>query len=87
MTSTRTTDSQSGGDARSGSNLERVTVNLTPRSVHAMSRIIDLTGGTKTDAINSALQFYAYIKEFINGGGGVYMRDADSNALERIRIF
>lgn len=79
----------SGGskDRGGGSSLERVTVNLTKRSVAAMETITHLTGDTKTEAINKALQFYAHIEEFLASGGALYMRDPGSNEMERIKIF
>lgn len=75
-----------GGDGK-GSSLERVTVNLTPKSVAAMNRITQLTGDTKTEAINKALQFYGHIQEFLDAEGSLYMRDHGSTELERIKIF
>lgn len=73
-------------DGRSSS-LERVTVNLTPKSVAAMTLITQLTGDTKTEAINKALQFYGHIQEFLNASGSLYMRDHGSTELERVKIF
>jgi hypothetical protein len=79
----------SGGDKDrgGGSSLERVTVNLTTRSVVAMDKLTTLTGDNKTEAINKALQFYAHIEEFLASGGALYMRDPGSNEMERIKIF
>jgi hypothetical protein len=80
-------NSDGGNDRGGGSSLERVTVNLTTRSVAAMERISELTGDTKTDAINKALQFYGHIQEFLDSGGALYMRDPGSSELDRIKIF
>ncbi len=81
-------DGSGGGkDRGGGSSLERVTVNLTTRSVAAMDTITNLTGDTKTEAINKALQFYAHIEGFLASGGALYMRDPGSNEMERIKIF
>jgi hypothetical protein len=80
-------NSGGGKDRGSGSSLERVTVNLTIRSVAAMDRITEITGDTKTDVINKALQFYGHIQEFLDSGGALYMRDADSDELDRVKIF
>lgn len=79
-------NSDGNNDRGGGSSLERVTVNLTTRSVAAMERISELTGETKTDAINKALQFYGHIQEFIDSGGALYMRDPGSDELERIKL-
>lgn len=74
-------------DRGGGSPLERVTVNLTARSVSAMDLITDLTGDTKTESINKALQFYGHIQKFLDSGGALYMRDPGSNEMERVKIF
>jgi len=75
-----------GRDRGGGSSLERITVNLTPRSVAAMDQVVDLTGDTKTDTINKALQLYGYIQEFLSSGGTLYMRDPGSSELDRIKL-
>ncbi len=43
--------------------LTRVTVNLIPKADKAMERAAELTGDTKTDTINRALQYYALMCE------------------------
>ena len=79
----KTPRSRDGG----GSSLERVTVNLSPRSVAAMDRVVELTEDSKTDVINKSLQFWAFVQELMKSGGAVYTREADSNELERQRPF
>jgi hypothetical protein len=68
------------------SNLERVTVNLTERSVRAMRLAAELTGDTKTDTINRALQVYAYIEHVISRGGSVFARESPDADLSKIII-
>jgi len=75
------------GGGVGGSGLERVTVNLTPRSVEALDSLVRLTGDTKTDTINKALQVYAYLQNLLNTGGALYVRDADGAEVERLRFF
>jgi hypothetical protein len=88
MATTRTNDSKVDGEAHSnGSSLERITVNLTKKSTSALTQVTNLTGDTKTEVLNKALQFYGQIKEFLDSGGALYMRDTGSNELERIKIF
>lgn len=41
--------------------LTRLTVNLTPRSHAAMYAAAEVTGLSKTDTVNRALQFYAAV--------------------------
>ena len=67
--------------------LERVTVNLTPRSSRALDNAVVISGDTKTDAINRAVQLYELFEEISAAGGSFYVRpDADAE-LERLRIF
>jgi hypothetical protein len=66
--------------------LQRVTVNLTPRSCQALETVIKRTGDSQTDAINRAIQVYSYLADITETGGTLYVRDAGSNELERLRI-
>jgi hypothetical protein len=54
-----------------GGGLERVTVNLIPRASRALEQAGQLTGDSKTDTINRALQVYAYLEEVWSKGGSV----------------
>jgi hypothetical protein len=67
--------------------LERVTVNLTPRSVKALEQVVAITQDTKTDVINRSLQVYAYLEKILQNGGAVYLREAESTDLERLKFF
>ncbi len=66
---------------------ERVTVNLTARASRALEIATDLTGETKTDAINRALQIYAYLEQVNAHGGAIYAREAADAELERLKLF
>lgn len=70
-----------------GGSLERVTVNLTSRSARALDLVISLTGDSKTDTINRALQIYAYLEQVTAEGGSIYVREATGAELERLKIF
>jgi hypothetical protein len=72
-----------------GSNgpLERVTVNLTGRSSRALDAATELTGDSKTDTINRALQIYAFLEQVMAGGGSVYARESPGGELELIKFF
>jgi hypothetical protein len=72
---------------RGHGSLERVTVNLTPRSSRALDDTVALTGDSKTDTINRALQVYAYLEEVTHRGGDILIRTADSAEVERLKIF
>lgn len=70
----------------SGRGLERITVNLTPRSSAALEVVVELTGDTKTDTINRAVQIYAYLEQIIQDGGSVHVREKDGAEMERLKI-
>jgi hypothetical protein len=52
----------------------------------ALDQAIKLTGDSKTDTINRALQVYAYIMNITQNKGDVYVRDAGHNELERLVV-
>jgi hypothetical protein len=81
--SSRTSSSHSPQNAR----LERVTVNLTPRAWQALNQAVKLTGDSKTDTINRALQLYAYLEEITQSGGALYVRSSGQKELEQLRFF
>jgi hypothetical protein len=66
---------------------ERVTVNLTPRASQALSEVLERTQETKTDAINRALQIYAYIEQVLHDGGAVYVRLDSDSPPQLLKIF
>jgi hypothetical protein len=67
--------------------LERVTVNLTPRSSRALDHTVAMTGESKTDTINRAVQVYELVEEIMKAGGALYIRPHAEAELERLRIF
>ncbi|ACU71901.1 hypothetical protein Caci_2992 [Catenulispora acidiphila DSM 44928] len=67
--------------------LERVTVNLAPRAAHALKQVADLTGDSKTDVINRALQLYAYIEQVMRDGGAVLVKTAKDSPAQELKIF
>ncbi|SHG44932.1 hypothetical protein SAMN05444320_10960 [Streptoalloteichus hindustanus] len=72
---------------RGHGSLERVTVNLTPRSSKALEQTVALTGDSKTDTINRALQVYAFLEELMQSGGSVHVRQSPDGELQLLRIF
>lgn len=64
----------------------RTTIVLGPTSEQALTRLIEISGGTQTDAINRAIRVYAYIMEVQAKGGDLIVRDAPEGAPERLRI-
>jgi hypothetical protein len=67
--------------------LERVTMNLTLRSVRALSNLVGWTGYTKTDAINRALQVFEFVRQVAENGGSVHVRQSQYAELERVTFF
>lgn len=79
--------SRGSAGRRTNGPLERITVNLTPRAAQALDRLVELTGDSKTDSINRALQAYALIEEAQQAGGSAYLRETPGSELERLRFF
>jgi hypothetical protein len=67
--------------------LERVTVNLIARAARALQEVAELTGDSKTDNINRAIQVYAYLEAISQRGGAIYVRESADAELERVKIF
>ena len=81
-------DIKSGGRSNGSSRpLERITVNLTGRAARALDLATELTGDTKTDTVNRALQIYAYLEQVTANGGSIYVREAAGAALELLKVF
>jgi hypothetical protein len=82
-------DNSASTPKRSGGNgpLERVTVNLTQRSSRALQQASELTGDSKTDTINRALQIYAFLEAILSTGGAIYIRESPNGELERLKLF
>lgn len=69
-----------------GDGLDRVTVNLVPRSSQALAKVMELTGDSKTDCINRALPVYAYLEEILANGGSVLVQEGPDGELIKIVI-
>lgn len=76
-----------GRGTNSGGSLERVTVNFTARSSRALDEVVRLTGDSKTDSLNRAIQIYAYIEQVLQAGGSIYIRETPDGEAERLKIF
>ncbi len=69
-----------------GSDLTKVTVNLTPRAVKAVNQIVGRTGDTQTDSINRALVGWAKILRLVEAGGGQLDIEQPDSTTRTIRI-
>jgi hypothetical protein len=83
----RDTPKPTGRDHGGHNPLERVTVNLVARASQALQSASDLTGDSKTDTINRALQVYAYLEEIISEGGAIYVRESKDSELMQLKMF
>jgi hypothetical protein len=79
-TTARLAERHSGNKAEGG--LERVTINLTPRAFRALELATELTGDSKTDVINRAVQVYAYLEHIIASGGSIHAQDSEGSKTE-----
>jgi len=73
------------GDGTDGP-LEQLTVNITRRSSFALNLISKLTGDTRTDTVNRALQVYAYLGQVTAHGGSVYVRPTAGTRIGRLEV-
>lgn len=74
-------------DRGGGNPLERITVNLVLRASRALQRVVEITGDSKTDAMNRAIQVYAYLEEIEANGGDVYIRPEKDADLQLLKMF
>jgi hypothetical protein len=44
------------------------------------------TGDSKTDSLNRAIQFYAYIQRILDSGGSIHIRETADSEPERLKI-
>lgn len=70
-----------------GGPLERVTVNLVARASRALQRVVDLTGDSKTDALNRAIQIYCYLEEVESKGGDILIRESKDSEPQVVKMF
>jgi hypothetical protein len=68
------------------SRLERVTVNLIPRASDSLREGMELTGHSKTDYINRAIQVYEYIADVMSNGGAVLIREPGEDQMSQIKF-
>jgi hypothetical protein len=60
---------------------ERITVTLIPKAAAALAAVSG-TGRTRTDAVNRALQAYAFLEEQVAAGGEVLVRLPDGTVRQ-----
>jgi hypothetical protein len=80
------TVNSAGPDSDGDGPPERITVNVIGRASRALDIAAALTGDSKTDTLNRALQVYAYLTQLTARGGSVYVREATKSALEPLKV-
>lgn len=60
--------------------VERITVGLVERAREALAKIMRITGNSKTDSVNRALQLHAYVLEETEKGSQLLIRKPDGTA-------
>lgn len=66
---------------------KRVTVNLGPKAVQALTEMATMSGDTDTDVVNDALETYAYLMKLQAADATLYVREAGTGTeLERLRF-
>jgi hypothetical protein len=65
--------------------LVRLTINLVPRAYAAMLLASEITGDSRTDTVNRAVQLYAYVEHVIKEGGDILIRDKNGET-SRIKM-
>ncbi|MFI9569512.1 hypothetical protein [Streptomyces rishiriensis] len=64
---------------------ERFTVTLIATAAQAVATLMRLTGLSKTDVINRAVQIYAFLAQQMAEGKEIFLRDEEGNT-ERVHI-
>lgn len=65
----------------------KVSANFTPRGFAALNQACALTGDTRTDALNRAVQVYAYLTNAAEDGKLVFVENPVTGARERVVFF
>jgi hypothetical protein len=91
-TDERTDASFDGVDARSaaagagGHALIRITINLTPRAIHALNTVCRASGDSRTDTVNRAIGVLAAVEEIAARNNGSLVVVLDNGDNERIPL-
>jgi hypothetical protein len=64
--------------------LTRLTVNLIPRADSALTLAAEISGDSKTDTVNRALQVYAYLMHVLQDGDDILIRHPGTGETERL---
>lgn len=57
--------------------LTKISLNMIPRAVAAIEQAADITGDSRTDVINRAVQLYAFTEAIQHAGGFLMVHNPD----------
>jgi len=64
----------------------KLTVNLTPRAATALEEAAGINGETKTNAVNRAIQAYAFLTRMMADGWDLVLRDPKEAREQRVQF-
>lgn len=67
--------------------LTKVSANFQRRAVAALEVASDVTGDSRTDVLNRAVQFYAYLVKKAEEGKLIFVEDPETGTRERVVFF
>ncbi len=67
--------------------LTKVSANFVPRAVAALDRASEITGDSRTDVLNCAVQMYAYLAKMMYDGHLIFVENPSTGTKERVVFF
>lgn len=64
--------------------MTKVSANFTPRSVIALDAAAEITGDSKTEALNRSVQVYAYLMKLEKEGRLLFVEDPTAGTRQRL---
>jgi hypothetical protein len=64
--------------------LTKVSANFVPRAMHALDLASEITGDSRTDVLNRAVQVYAYLAQMTKEGRLIFVEDPSTKAKDRV---
>jgi len=64
--------------------LTKVSANFVPRAVAALDLASEITGDTRTDVLNRAIQVYAYLAKVLEDGNRIFVENPTTGAKDRV---
>jgi hypothetical protein len=78
---------QPGTRPRNGGNpLTKLTVNITSKGTAALEEAAELNAESKTNAVNRAIQAYAFISRMMAEGWELVLRDPEGKREQRVQF-